>query len=159
MKSVHQLKETNMSQNLVESLKNVLADHYVLYLKTQNYHWNVTGPHFRMLHEMFEEQYRELIDPIDEIAERIRTLGEIAPASFAEYEKLSSISSGNAELTGTQMVEDLYKSHLSLIETLKDALKAAQDADDEVSIGLITDRLTVHEKTGWMLHASLGSQR
>ncbi len=136
-------------------LKNVLADSYVLYLKTQNYHWNVTGPQFASLHGLFEEQYTDLAAAIDEIAERIRTLGEKAPGSFAEFSKLASIKEATGDESAQSMVKQLAEDQDTLIATLTAALDAASEAGDEVTIGFVTDRIGVHEKNRWMLTSSL----
>lgn len=139
---------------VTEALKVVLADSYSLYLKTHNYHWNVEGVHFKMLHEMFEEQYTDLAGAVDEIAERIRTLGEKAPGTFAAFTDLSSIKPGNENADASSMVKDLADSQDVMVESLKKALEAAQTANDEVTIGLVTDRMGVHEKAAWMLKST-----
>lgn len=139
---------------VTEALKVVLADSYSLYLKTHNYHWNVEGVHFKMLHEMFEEQYTELAGAVDEIAERIRTLGEKAPGTFAAFTDLSSIKPGNENADASSMVKDLADSQDVMVESLKKALEAAQTANDEVTIGLVTDRMGVHEKAAWILKST-----
>ena len=140
---------------VAEALKVVLADSYALYLKTHNYHWNVEGMHFKMLHEMFEEQYTELATAIDEIAERIRSLGEKAPGTFNDFSRLSSVVDGDMNASAAEMVESLEESHNVVLTSLKNALEAAQEAGDEVTIGLIVDRMSVHEKTSWMLKSTM----
>lgn len=140
---------------VTEGLKKTLADTYTLALKTQNYHWNVEGQRFRSLHLMFEEQYNELTTVVDEVAERIRALGEKSPGSYAEFAKLTVIKEGNSDLDENQMVKDLYQSHLQIVATLKKALAAAQKAEDESTADLLIGRITAHEKTAWMLKASL----
>lgn len=140
---------------VTESLKKALADTYTLYLKTQNYHWNVEGRHFHSLHLMFEGQYTELAAAVDEVAERIRALGEKAPGSYGEFSKLASIKEGNSSLDENQMVKDLYTSHQQIVSTLKKALSAAQKAEDEPTADLLIGRIQVHEKTAWMLKSSL----
>lgn len=140
---------------LIEAMKAVLADSYVLYVKTQNYHWNVTGPNFKALHLLFEEQYNELFVADDEIAERIRTLGERAPGSMKEFLALTSITEQGKPLGAQEMVADLAADQDKIIQTLNKALKIAQEAGDEATIGLLVDRITVHEKNGWMLRSSL----
>lgn len=137
-----------------EALKVVLADSYALYLKTHNYHWNVEGPNFRTLHLMFEEQYTDLAVAVDDIAERIRALGEKAPGAFSSFSKLSSIKEGDENISAASMVEDLAASQGSIIKSLKDALEVAQKANDEVTAGLLIDRMGVHEKTAWMLKST-----
>lgn len=144
-----------MSNPVAETLKIVLADSYVLYLKTQNYHWNVTGPNFKSLHMLFEEQYTDLAMAVDEIAERIRTLGDKAPGSFAAFLKLTTLKEAEDGLSADAMVQDLADSGAQMGASLKAALKAAQEAEDEVSVGLIAERMTVHEKNGWMLRSSI----
>lgn len=139
---------------VTQALKVVLADSYALYLKTHNYHWNVEGPHFKSLHELFEEQYTDLAEAVDDIAERIRTLGEKAPGSFSAFSNLTSIPEGDESLEAMAMVQDLVSAQETVIKSLTEALKAAQKADDEVTIGLIVDRMTVHEKAQWMLKST-----
>ncbi len=141
----------------VEGLKKVLADSYILALKTQNYHWNVEGANFKQLHLMFEEQYTELAAAIDEVAERIRALGEKAPASFAAFTKLTVIKEGDSELDEHQMVRDLYVSHQTIVTTLKKALAPAQKAGDEATADMLIGRIAAHDKTAWMLKSSLPS--
>lgn len=143
------------NHNIAEKLKVVLADSYALYLKTQNYHWNVTGPQFNSLHMMFEGQYTDLAAAIDEIAERIRALGEKAPGTWKAYEEVSSIKDGNENAEAKVMVEELANDQDVICDTLNDALKVAQDIGDEVSTDLIIGRLTVHEKNAWMLRSSI----
>ncbi len=145
-----------MSNNLlIDSLKRLLADSYVLYLKTQNYHWNVTGSNFKSLHDLFQIQYEDLAIAIDDIAERIRSLGEYAPGSFSEYNDLASIKEVVENKSSGDMLRDLSSDQTKIIDSLKSVLKAAQNVDDEVTIGLVTDRMSVHEKNKWMLESSL----
>ena len=139
---------------LTNALKVVLADTYSLYLKTHNYHWNVEGPNFSSLHLMFEEQYTELALAVDEIAERIRALGEKAPGTFSAYNKLSSITDGDENASTSDMVLDLAKSQDVMVQSIKKCLEAAQAANDEVTIGLMADRMGIHEKRAWMLKSS-----
>lgn len=139
---------------VTEALKSVLANSYVLYLKTQNFHWNVTGPNFHSLHLMFEEQYTDLQTAIDEIAERIRALGEHAPGSFAAFLKLASIKEENDVPSAAQMVEQLAKDHSTLLDSLQKLLAVSQKAHDEATASLASDRITIHEKFRWMLQSS-----
>lgn len=144
-----------MSEKLTEELSKLLADSYTLYLKTQNYHWNVTGPQFASLHALFETQYTDLQTAVDDIAERIRALGKPAPGSFAAFSKLSSIEEANDNTPDANtMVQNLANDQRTIIKTAQSALKQAKEIDDEVSIGLIADRMTVHEKNAWMLDSS-----
>jgi starvation-inducible DNA-binding protein len=139
---------------VTDNLHQTLVDSYALYLKTQNYHWNVTGPHFKSLHELFEEQYTDLAEAIDELAERIRALGATVPASLALFAEKTSLGNNDAALAN-DMVKDLVAANEHILATLKSALSAAQQADDEVTIGMVTDRLGVHEKALWMLKSSV----
>lgn len=136
-----------------DGLNHLLADSYTLYLLTHNFHWNVTGPRFRDLHMMFEEQYTELAEAIDEIAERIRSLGLSAPGTYKAFESLTSIESLEGVPAAETMVEALMQGHEQVVRTCRDVLKKAQDADDELTASLVGDRMRVHEKTAWMLRS------
>lgn len=138
---------------VAEKLKHLLADSYTLYLQTHNFHWNVTGPQFRELHLMFEEHYTELAVAVDDIAERIRTLGVIAPGTYKAFAGLSSIEEVENVPGAGEMTAILTRGHEQVVKTCRDALKTAQKADDESSAALISDRMRVHEKTAWMLRA------
>jgi starvation-inducible DNA-binding protein len=140
-------------ESVANSLKRVLADSYTLYLQTHNFHWNVTGSQFRELHLMFEEHYNELATAVDEIAERIRTLGVAAPGTYRSFAELSSIKEVEGVPESKQMIEILNHSHESVVITCREALKVAQQADDESSAALISDRMRIHEKTAWMLRS------
>jgi starvation-inducible DNA-binding protein len=140
---------------VVDALKAALADNYALYVKTQNYHWNVEGPNFKALHLLFEEQYTDLAMAIDTIAELIRGLGEKAPGTFAAYTKQTTIKPGNEEASAEQMVKELTKDQSVIEKTLQKALNAAQKSGDEVVAGFMVERLTVHRKAAWMLKSSL----
>ena len=133
----------------------MLADTYMLYLKTHNYHWNVTGELFHSLHEQFEEQYTELAEAIDEIAERIRALGYRAPGTFKEFQQLTSISEEPDKPEAMEMVRRLAVGNEQVLRTAREALKPADDADDEATIDLLTQRLHLHSKTAWMLRSHL----
>ena len=140
---------------VIEGLKNVLADNYALYLKTQNYHWNVEGPNFKGLHLLFEEQYTDLAGAIDTVAELIRGLGEKAPGTFDTYIKRTSIKSGNENASAQQMIQDLLESQTLIQKTLQQCLEIAQKAGDEVVAGFMIERLTFHRKASWILKSSL----
>ncbi|MCU7553240.1 DNA starvation/stationary phase protection protein [Alteromonas sp. ASW11-19] len=140
---------------VAEGLKKLLADSYTLYLQTHNFHWNVTGPQFRELHLMFEEHYTELAVAVDEIAERIRTLGIYAPGTYKAFSELSSIAEVDGVPAASEMVGLLTHGHEQVVKTCRQALKLAEQADDESSAALISDRMRVHEKTAWMLRATL----
>ena len=139
--------------NVAEGLKHLLADSYTLYLQTHNFHWNVTGPQFSELHLMFEGHYNELATAVDEIAERIRTLDVPAPGTYAEFSKLSSIQEVQGVPTAVDMVDILTCGHESVVKTCRDVLKISQQANDESTSALVSDRMRVHEKTAWMLRA------
>lgn len=134
-------------------LARVLADTYTLYLKTHNFHWNVTGPMFQTLHLMFEGQYNELALAVDLVAERIRALGEFAPGSYAEYSKLGSIPEASGVPAATDMVKQLVEGHEAVIRTARSVFPWAEKANDQATIDLLTQRLQVHEKTAWMLRS------
>lgn len=140
-------------KKIAEGLSRLLADSYTLYLKTHNFHWNVTGPMFQPLHIMFEEHYTELATAVDEIAERIRSLGEPAPGSYAAFAKLSSIEEAEDVPEAKEMVRQLVEGHEAVAKTARAVLPIADEGDDEVTLGLLADRLTVHEKTAWMLRS------
>ena len=140
---------------VIEGLKNVLADNYALYLKTQNYHWNVEGPNFKGLHSLFEEQYTDLAEAIDTVAELIRGLGEKAPGTFDTYIKRTSIKPGNENASAQQMIQDLLESQTLIQKTLQQCLEIAQKAGDEVVAGFMIERLTFHRKASWILKSSL----
>ena len=136
-----------------EQLKHLLADSYTLYLQTHNFHWNITGPMFNQLHLMFEVHYTELALAVDEIAERIRSLDIAVPASYKAFSKLSSIEEVDGVPAALEMVSILTKGHEQIVRTCRAALAVAQNANDESSAALISDRMRVHEKTAWMLRA------
>ena len=141
---------------VADGLSKLLADSYAVYLKTHGYHWNVRGPNFSQLHTLFMAQYTEMWTAIDEVAERIRALGELAPQGYGAFGNLSAIKDGDPSKNAEAMLKDLIESHETLIATLYASLPAAQEAGDEVSASLISDRLTAHEKHVWMLRSSLG---
>ena len=141
--------------HIAEGLSKVLADTYTLYLKTHNFHWNVTGPMFQTLHVMFEEQYTELATAVDEIAERIRALGEYAPGSYAAYAKLSAIDEAEAVPKAEEMVRQLVIGHETVAKTARAVFPVAEEGADEVTADLMTQRMTTHEKTAWMLRSLL----
>lgn len=150
------VKHAISNKPVAEALKQVLADSYTLYLKTQNYHWNVTGPNFRGLHLLFEEQYKDLFLAVDEIAERLRTTGEYAPGSFKSFSKMTSIKEATDEhIPAPAMVKDLAKDQATIISVLNKAIKAADKAEDEGTADMLTARLKAHQKNQWMLESSL----
>jgi len=140
-------------KSVAEHLKALLADSYTLYLQTHNFHWNITGPMFHQLHVMFEEHYTELATAVDDIAERIRTLDIPAPGTYRAFAELSSIKEVDGVPQAVEMVRLLTVGHEQVVKTCRKALAVAQDADDESSAALISDRMRIHEKTAWMLRA------
>lgn len=148
------ISEANRKE-ITDGLAKVLADTYTLYLKTHNYHWNVVGPMFNTLHLMFEEEYTELAAAVDEIAERIRALGEPAPGSYAEFAELSSVTEDTEKPEALEMVRRLVAGHETVARTARSVFPAAEQAGDEPTADLLTQRLQVHEKTAWMLRSLL----
>jgi starvation-inducible DNA-binding protein len=144
-------KEENEQISVVIGLSHILADTYTLYLKAQNYHWNVTGPSFHQLHLLFENLYKEMALGIDEIAERIRALGHKSPGSFKEFKELSSIEDDPEKLESREMISSLIKGNEIISRKAQEASLIARKYDDEVSSGLLTSRVRVHEKATWML--------
>lgn len=142
-------------REIAEGLARLLADTYTLYLKTHNYHWNVTGPQFPALHLMFEEQYTELAAAVDLIAERIRALGERAPGSYKEFGALSSIAEDDDPPAATEMVRRLVRDQEIVVRTARSVFPVVEKAGDEPTANLLTDRMQVHEKTAWMLRSML----
>jgi starvation-inducible DNA-binding protein len=142
-------------KRIAEGLSHVLADSYTLYLKTHNFHWNVTGPMFNTLHLMFEGQYNELALAVDLIAERIRALGFPAPGSYKAYAKLSSIEEAEGVPSAEEMISQLVKGHEAVARTARGVFPAVEKASDQPTADLLTQRMQVHEKTAWMLRALL----
>ena len=140
---------------IVGSLSTVLADAYMLYLKTHNFHWNVTGPMFSSLHVMFEEQYTEQWNALDDIAERIRSLGHFAPATYKRYAELSSITEESDVLSAKEMIRQLVDGNETLVRTLRAGVKVADELDDYPTADMLTARMDVHEKNAWMLRSFL----
>ena len=140
---------------ITDGLSRLLADTYTLYLKTHNYHWNVTGPMFQTLHLMFEAQYTELALAVDLIAERIRSLGEPAPGTYRQFAELSSIDEDDDVPDATEMVRRLVKGQEAVARTARSVFPAVEQAHDEATADLLTQRLQVHEKTAWMLRSLL----
>ncbi len=142
-------------REIAGGLSRLLADSYTLYLKTQNYHWNVTGPMFQTLHLMFEEQYTELAAAVDELAERIRSLGVYAPGSYSQFRSLTSIKEASGPPKAKDMALDLAVSHETAAKTARGVFPAAEKGHDEATMDLLTQRIRVHEKTAWMLRSLL----
>ncbi|MNR75583.1 DNA protection during starvation protein [compost metagenome] len=140
---------------IAQGLSRLLADTYTLYLKTHNFHWNVTGPMFQTLHLMFETQYNELALAVDLIAERIRSLGFPAPGTYAEFAHLSSIPETSGVPKAQEMIRLLVEGQEAVIRTARSVFPLADQASDEPTADLLTQRLQVHEKTAWMLRSLL----
>ena len=141
-------------KEISEGLSRLLADTYTLYLKTQGYHWNVTGSMFPALHLMFEEEYIDLRDAADAIAERIRSLGNNAAASYSEFGRLSSVPDEEGAPEAMEMVRRLVEGHETVIRTARDVIATAESAGDLATADLVTSRIEIHEKTAWMLRAT-----
>lgn len=142
-------------KEIADALSRLLADSYVLYIKTHGFHWNVTGPQFNTLHQMFMTQYTELWNALDEIAERIRALDVFAPASYAQFAKLSSVAEETSVPSAENMLRALVTGHEAVARTARAGFKVAEAAGDQPTIDLLTQRLQVHEKTAWMLRSML----
>jgi len=140
---------------ITEGLAHLLADTYTLYLKTHNYHWNVTGPMFQTLHLMFETQYNELALAVDLIAERMRALGAKAPGSYTEFAELTTIAESSGGVGATQMIRDLVDGQEAVVRTARKLFPVVEDAHDEPTADLLTQRMQIHEKTAWMLRSLL----
>jgi starvation-inducible DNA-binding protein len=143
------------SATVVGELEKLLADSYTLYLKSQKFHWNVTGPHFSALHALFEAQYTELAMAVDEIAERIRALGELSPGSFTEFAELATVKDSLDTPDAMAMVRELAADHRSVAGAAKAVISAAEHSDDDVSVDLGVRRADAHDKAAWMLESHL----
>ncbi len=142
-------------QEIAKGLARLLADSYTLYLKTHNFHWNVTGPMFQTLHLMFETQYTELALAVDLIAERIRALGHHAPGTYGEFAELSSIKEDRGRPSAEEMIQLLVEGQEAVIRTARSIFPTAEKAGDEPTADLLTQRMQLHEKTAWMLRSLL----
>lgn len=146
----------DLRKSIADGLARLLADTYTLYLKTHGFHWNVTGPLFNTLHLMFEEEYLELATAVDTIAERIRALGFPAPGSYAQFAELASIREETAILSAEEMLRQLVRDQETVVRTARSIFPLVEQAHDEPSADLLTQRMQVHEKTAWMLRSLLG---
>ncbi|MEE8209045.1 MAG: Dps family protein [Nitrosomonadaceae bacterium] len=140
---------------IANELSKLLADTYSLYLKTHNFHWNVTGPMFQTLHLMFETQYNELALAVDLVAERIRSLGFPAPGTYSEFARLSSIRETSGEPKAEEMIQLLVEGQETIVRTARSVFPVAEKASDEATADLLTQRIQLHEKTAWMLRSLL----
>jgi starvation-inducible DNA-binding protein len=147
--------EPQKRKEIADGLSRVLADTYTLYLKTHNFHWNVTGPMFQTLHLMFEAHYNELALAVDLVAERIRALGFPAPGTYSQFSALSSIKEQDGVPKAQEMIELLVSGHETVARTARAVFKSAEGASDQPTCDLLTQRMQVHEKTAWMLRSLL----
>lgn len=148
------IKEKDRKQ-IAEGLSRMLADSYTLYLKTHNFHWNVTGPMFQTLHLMFMGQYTETWTAVDSIAERIRALGYPAPGSYAQFAALSSIKESSGVPNAKEMIRQLVEGQEAVVRTARAVIPVAEKAGDQPTADLLTQRMTVHESNAWMLRSLL----
>lgn len=144
---------SDQSKEVANELAVLLSNTYILYLKTQSFHWNVESQQFYALHLMFEEQYKDLGNAADEIAERIRSLGMPAPGSFKQFSELAAIAETTTNPSDEMMINQLLEDHETICQNIRTSLKKVQDTGDEGSADLIIDRLKMHEKTAWMLRS------
>jgi starvation-inducible DNA-binding protein len=142
-------------REIADGLGKLLADTYTLYLKTHNFHWNVTGPMFQTLHTMFETQYNELALAVDLVAERIRSLGHRAPGTYQEFAKLTVIKEDVSIPNAEEMTKQLVQGHEAVAKTARSLFPMAEKGNDEASLDLLTQRIQLHEKTAWMLRSLL----
>jgi len=147
------ISEENRDQS-AQGVKRLLANTYTLYLKTHGYHWNVEGPHFQQLHVQFMEQYTEMWTAVDELAERVRALGHYAPSSYSEMSKLSTITEESGTPDWKKMVQTLAQGHEEVAKTAREVLRIAEDVNDDATADVVAPRVTLHEKTAWMLRAT-----
>jgi len=147
--------EAKQRELIASGLSKVLADTYTLYLKTHNFHWNVTGPMFQTLHLMFEQHYNELALAVDAIAERIRALGLPAPGTYKQFAALSSIKEDDEIPKAEMMIRRLVEGHEAVARTARTVFRTADEANDQPTSDLLTQRLQIHEKTAWMLRSLL----
>lgn len=147
---------TRNTDPVVKALEQALADTYTLALKTQNYHWNVVAPTFYGLHKLFEEQYTDAHEAVDDIAERIRALGAPAPGGLRAFQEISKIADAKDDIDAKGMVDDLIDSHAAVSATLKAGVEVAENTGDVATADMLTGRITVHDKAAWMLRSVRG---
>lgn len=151
--------ERKVLKQITETLSEVLANTYVLYVKTQNFHWNIIDPRFYSLHLLLEKQYEDLAEGADEIAERIRGLGELSPGSLKEFLQLTSLKEARNDLSGNQMLQQLYDDHVAVAKQLRGNVDRFTAFGDHGSADLLIERLRVHEKAAWMLVSHLSESK
>lgn len=142
-------------KKIADGLARMLADTYTLYLKTHNFHWNVTGPMFQTLHLMFMTQYTEAWNAVDLVAERIRALGYPAPGSYKEFAALTSIKDSSGKVSAEDMIRQLVEGQEAVVRTAREVLPVAEKAGDQPSVDMLSARMEVHEKNAWMLRSLL----
>jgi starvation-inducible DNA-binding protein len=147
--------DQNICEDIAQTLAYILSDTYVLYTKTQNFHWNLIDPRFFSLHVLFEMQYQELAEALDDIAERIRMLGIKAPASMQEFLEMTSLRESNDDLTGDEMLEQLLQDHEDVANNIRPNITQIQKLGDEGTADLLIHRLRKHEKIAWILRSHL----
>lgn len=145
-------------KTICKGLNRLLADSYFLHLKTQNYHWNVTGPFFVQLHSLFEVQYKEIASSIDSIAERIRMLDEFAPGSFANFSKFTTIKEEIGTPSAEEMIQNLLQGNEAVVTTARELISITDESEDDVTADLLIQRMQVHEKNAWVLRSLLHSR-
>ena len=141
-------------ENSAAAVSRLLADTYTLYLETHGYHWNVEGPHFQQLHVQFMEQYTEMWTAVDDLAERIRALGQYAPSSYSEMGRLSTLKEETGKPDWKTMVKNLAEGHEKVAKTAREVLRVSEEVGDDATADVVTPRITLHEKTAWMLRAT-----
>ena len=151
--NVHLEISRSNCQQICQYLAETLSNTYILYIKTQNYHWNLIDPRFHFLHKMFEEQYEELAEQVDLIAERIRTLGSKTPASMHEFLEIGTLSESEGDLTGNQMIEALLIDHEKIAGNLRGRIDSTVELGDQGTADMLIQLLKSHEKTAWMLRS------
>ncbi|MDR3491051.1 MAG: DNA starvation/stationary phase protection protein [Gammaproteobacteria bacterium] len=155
MKTLPSSTKNAHTQKVADELTHYLADTYLLYLKTQNFHWNVTGPNFHSLHLLFESQYQELTAAVDLIAERIRALGSVTPASFSHFIKLSSLKEENGVPNATHMISQLLHDHETISHHAQIIFTVAEKNNDQATMDMLIQRMQEHDKAAWMLRSLL----
>lgn len=145
-------------EKIAQGLSHLLADSFTLYLKTHNFHWNVTGPMFNTLHVMFMDQYTELWNALDLIAERIRALGVAAPGTYREFGQLTTIKESEGKVRAEEMIQQLVEGQEAVAKTAREIFAIAEKANDQPTADLLTQRMQIHEKNAWMLRSLLESQ-
>ena len=149
------MSDLSNNKEVVDALSRLLADSYTTYLKTHNYHWNVTGPMFQTLHNLFETEYTELALAVDEIAERIRAIGSRAPGSYTEFTELAAVKEDTSSPPAKQMIQNLAQDQETIVAGAKRVVEAAEKSGDQASADLGVRRIDVHQKNAWMLRSHL----